>query len=122
MVKRSFEFQKNGLIILPSDIDSRTKNEFYLIDHKGIRTKVNQITDFKDRVNNMPVIVVSDVTGFSSNVINSTNSKITQVAGGATYMDFNLYNKDTTEIVNSLTSQKLDVFTNAAVNACRTNQ
>lgn len=117
-----FEFQKNGFIILATDIDSRINTDYYLVDNKGNRTKVTEILNFKDRVNNKIPVIVAGGVGVSSSVVNSINSKTTLVAGGATYMDFNLYNKDTTEIRNSVSSEKLDSLTNTLVNACRKNK
>lgn len=118
--RQILKFQKNGLLILNTEFNYgiNSDNDYYLVDIKGNRTKVTQISSFKDRVNKMPAIVVGGV-GVSSSVVNSVNSNITVVAGGATYMDFNLYNKDTIEIINSVASQKLDSLTNAAVNGCR---
>lgn len=116
-----FEFQKNGLIILTADNDYRIENDFYLIDDKGKRRKVNQISVFEDRINKMPAILAGGEV-VSSSVVNSTNSKITQVSGGADCMDFYLYNKDTTKIDDPKLSQKLDLLTNSVVNACRENQ
>ena len=113
-----FEFQKNGLVILTTDNDYRIKNDFYLIDDKGNRTKVNQISAFEDRVNKMPAILAGGEV-VSSSVVNSSNSKST---GGADCMDFYLYNKDTTRIENSKLSQKLDLLTNSVMNACRENK
>jgi len=119
--RQILEFKKNGFLILNTDFNNGITDDYYLMDDKGNKTKVTQISNFKDRVIKMPAIIVCGL-GVSSSVVNSTNSKITRVAGGATYMDFNLYNKDTTEIVNSIASQKLDSLTNVAVNDCRTNK
>ncbi len=119
--RQILKFPKNGVLILNTSADSETGNEYYLIDDKGNKTKVNQILNVKERVIKLPAIVVRGV-GVSSSVVNSTNSKVARVAGGATYIDFNLYNKDTTEIVNSIASQHLDSLTNVAVNACRADK
>lgn len=121
MADRYWNLKKNGFLILNTDFNNGITDDYYLMDDKGNKTKVTQISYFKDRVIKMPAIIVCGL-GVSSSVVNSTNSKITRVAGGATYMDFNLYNKDTTEIVNSIASQKLDSLTNVAVNDCRTNK
>lgn len=119
--RQILEFQKNGFLILTTNLNYGANNDYYLVDNKGNKTKVNQILNVKERVIKLPAIVVRGV-GVSSSVVNSTNSKIARVAGGATYMDFNLYNKDTTEIVNSIASQHLDSLTNVAVNACRADK
>ncbi len=116
-----FEFQKNGLVILTTDNDYRLKNDFYLVDDTGKRTKVNQISVFEDRVNKMPAILAGGEM-VSSSVVNSVNSKSTRVSGGADCMDFYLYNKDTTKVEDSKLSQKLDLLTNSVVNACRGNK
>jgi hypothetical protein len=113
------EFQKNGLVILDADMDERTKNDFYLVDDHGTKKRVNQIENFKDRVNNLPAILDEDivVTGMS---ITSFNGKTSTTS--ITCRDFALYNKDTTKIPDSKYSKELDSMTISKVNACRANK
>jgi len=124
--RRILKFKKDGFLVLKTDIDDilttelskGQNNDFYLVDSKGNKTRLTQIPDFKDRGDITPAIVVGGI-GVSSSVVNTTNSQTTLVSGGATYMNFNLYNKNTTEIKDSFSSKKLDSLTNAAVSACR---
>lgn len=119
--RQILKFQKSGLLILNTEIDYGIINDYYLVDKKGNKTKIAQILNAKDRVNKMPAIIVGSV-GVSSSVLNFTNSIITKVAGGATYIDFTVYNEDTDDAENNTSSQRLDSLTNAAVNDCRRNK
>ncbi len=114
------EFQKNGLAILNTENDFKIKNEFYLADDKGKRTKVNEISAFEDRITRMPAILAGGET-VSTSVVNYENSKST-LSGGADCVDYYLYNTNTTKIEEAHLSERLDSLTNSVVNACRENK
>lgn len=60
--RQILEFKKNGFLILNTKLNYGINNDFYLVDNKGNRTKVIQISSFKDRVNKIPAIVVDSIT------------------------------------------------------------
>ncbi len=115
-----FEFRKNGILIVSTHLVNGPNDDYYLVDSHGNKEKVTQITNLNDRVDKMPVVIVGDI-GVTSNFVNYVNDVITQKTGGAAYQDYNLYNKNTSEIRNSFSSQYLDSLTNAVVKACRAN-
>lgn len=113
-----FEFQKHGILIISTHLVNGANDEYYLVDSHGNKEKVKQITNIKDRVDKMPVVIVGGI-GVSSSFENYENEVLTKKKGGAAYQDYNLYNKNTSEIRKSVESPYLDSLTNAVVMACR---
>jgi hypothetical protein len=113
-----FEFQKNGILIISTHLVNGPNDDYYLVDSHGNKEKVKQITNLKERVDKMPVVIVGGI-GVTSSFVNYVNDVITQKTGGAAYQDYNLYNTNTTEIRKSVESPYLDSLTNAVVMACR---
>jgi hypothetical protein len=114
------KFQKNGILIISTHLVNGENDEYYLVDSHGNREKVKQIANLKDRVGNMPVVIVGGI-GVSSSFENYENEVLTKKKGGAAYQDYNLYKDNTTEIKKSVESPYLDSLTNAVVMGCRAN-
>jgi hypothetical protein len=116
--RQILEFQKDPIIILNSEFFNSGKNdEYYLVDNEGNKTMVTQISTINQRLNNMPSILAGTVTvsGYTYH-----NSKVE--VKGITYQDFHLYNKDTNEFSEDISSLKIDALTKDAVSACRTSK
>lgn len=117
--RQVFEFQKDGFLILHMDFLTLSKNdEYYLVDDKGNKTKVAQLSNVKNRVDTIPGIVVGDVavTDMSGTTTNGNT-----VTTSITFQEFYLYNKETTEIKENRFSKKNDSLIKTAVYACRKN-
>lgn len=121
--RRILEFPNNGLLVLSEDADmiGGKDDEFFLIDDNGNKTKIANLAKFSDKVANVPAVVYEGA-GVSSSNLRTNGSEVTPVTGNAEYVDFNFYNKATTEILHSLSSPGLDSLTNAVVNKCRTGR
>jgi hypothetical protein len=130
--RQIFEFQKNGFLILNMDFLKLGKDdEYYLVDKHGNKTKVTQISNFKDRVDQMPSIVVGGVavTDLSSNTIIlhpaktnwSTKTNTKTITTAIAFQEFYLYNKGTAEIKTDYFEPKMDSITKSVVYAYRAN-
>ena len=135
--RQVLEFRKDGILILNiesfnggltekgtrvnSNADetksflAKMKSEYYLVDNNGNKTKINQIANAEERLNNAPSILPGETTvsGYTYK-----NEKV-EVKGNV-YQDFYLYNSDTTQN-EAMSLQKIEAATKALVTACRTS-
>lgn len=118
--RQLFKVPQNGILISKMDMTNYNNkdDDFYLIDGDNKRTKITRIVNFKESKHNVPTIMFSGV-GVSSGAVSTVNSDTKTVSGRASYVDFNIYNKNTIEIENSVKSDKLDSLTNELVKGCR---
>ena len=107
-----FEFPKNGILILDKELDPIKSSDFYLLDNNGNKTSVTEILNAKDRLKKMPAVLagVETVSGFTF------YNSIPQVKG-LVFIDYYLFNKDTTAIAKQ--SAQFDSLTNVVVAAFR---
>jgi hypothetical protein len=120
--RQLFKVSQNGIIISKTEmtIPNNKDDNFYFIDGDNKRTKITRIVNFNESNHNAPTIMFSGV-GVSSGAVSTVNSETKTVSGRASYIDFNLYNKNSIEIKNSVKSDKLDSLTNELVKGCRAN-
>ena len=92
------------------------KSEYYLVDGKGNKTKITQILNAGEKLNDTPSILPGETTvsGYTYH-----NSEVE--VKGITYQDFYLYNSNATGTKETMSSQQINTITKALVNACRTS-
>jgi hypothetical protein len=105
--RQIFKFPNNGILILNEDFDGGVNHDYYLVDKKGNRRKIEQILDYKNR--SLPSIQVG---GAGTLGASDKDESIT-------FSDFYLYNKDTTLVDDYRVSQRFDSITTEIVKACR---
>ena len=109
-------FPDNGILILNEDFDSHINYNYYLIDENGNKTKISEILDFKERLQEYPSILVRGSGTFWQSI--ETNSANIQEKG-IVFSDFYLYNSSIDNRNEFKARQKLDSLTTAIVNQCR---
>ncbi len=117
--KQVFRFEKNGFLLLNTDIDFSRQDSFYLVDNAGKRIQITEVAKFEDRLNHMPALVNGGV------VVTNLSSTVTEngtTTTGTTCMDFYLYNTDSTKIADTHFSSTLDSLTKTVVGACNGNK
>ncbi|MDT3738791.1 MAG: hypothetical protein RO257_04745 [Candidatus Kapabacteria bacterium] len=113
---KTMNFPENGILILNEDFDRHVNYKYFLVDDLGKRTEIQQIIDFKSKVQNRPcVLFVGSGTIGQTIEANSTN----QEEKGITFTDFYVYNKDTIDRNDYKSQQRFDSLTTAIVNQCR---
>jgi len=109
-------FPENGILILNEDFDRHVNYKYYLVDDLGNKTEIQQILNFKSRVQKRPCILVGGSGTIGETIeANSTN----QEEKGITFTDFYVYNKDTVDRSDYKSQQRFDSLTTAIVNQCR---
>ena len=109
-------FPDNGILILNEDFDSHINYNYYIIDENGKKTKISEILDFKERLQEYPSILVRGSGTFWQSI--ETNSANIQEKG-IVFSDFYLYNSSIDNRNEFKARQKLDSLTTAIVNQCR---
>lgn len=113
---KTLTFPENGILILNEDFYGHVNYNYYLVDQLGNRTEIPQIQNFSDITLRKPYVLVRGSGTIGQTVeSNSTNQK----EKGITYLDFYVYNKDTTENNDYIIQQKFDSLTKVIVNQCR---
>lgn len=109
--RQVLQFQENGILILNEKFDGGINNDYYLVDKSGNRTRIEQITDFKDRSKKLPSILVGGAGTFGGD---GEDKDII-------FSFFFLYNKDTTQTDDFKSAQRFDSITTEIVRTCRSN-
>ena len=116
--RRILEIPSNGILVIKPEFEAGIINhEYYLIDDKGKRIKTNGIIDFKQRINNLPAVMLSGSGNFAGPMADGSFSSESELS--IHYSDFYVYNRDTTDVEDFKFSQRFDSLTNVIVDTCR---
>jgi hypothetical protein len=108
------------LIIQPRFQAGWVNNEYWLIDKKGKRTKLNELTDNDERLTKSPGVLMSGSGSMGGEMPDGSFSSESPLA--IHFTDFIIHNNDNTspdERQFTLVERKLDSLTTALVNKCR---
>ena len=97
-------FPSNGILILNSKFDGRINNEYYFVNSRGVKTKINQSFDSKNDAKRFPVVQVLGAGTMDD---------------GISFSDFYIYNKDTSYNEKYSPFHKFDSLTISEVRFCR---
>jgi hypothetical protein len=115
-----FKVPDDGILIAQSKFTTGTvDDQYYLVDDKGNRKKINELLEFSERLKKHPgVLLVS--TGNFGGPVNGGSSSDSPLA--INFVDYCVYNKDTVDRDDEKTTNRFDSLVNAAVEKCRSNK
>lgn len=108
------------LIIQPKFQAGVIDNEYYLVDGKGMRTKINERLDYDKKSSKSPEVSIDGTGSMAGDMPDRSLSSESPLA--IHFTDFILYNGDsnlTVERQRNLMEDKFDSVTKILVNSCR---
>lgn len=119
--RRILEIPDNGLVLIKPEFKAGVvDNEYYLVDSKGNRNKINELWNYDQRKTLTPGVLLRSSGSFSGQMPDGSSSSESPLA--IHFTDFTVFNKDTTSVDDRTQykiDQKFDSLTSAVVEACR---
>lgn len=119
--RRVLNIPDNGILIIQPRFEAGTiDHEYFLVDKKGNRKKINVLWDYKQRTAELPGVLLGgsgNMGGAMPDGGSSSDSSLT-----IHFTDFTVFNKDTTirdEREELKFQQRFDSLTTTLVNECR---
>jgi hypothetical protein len=119
--RRVLEIPLNGVLIIQPEFEAGIiDNEYYLVDHDGLRTVLSSSFGNDSDKDTMPGITMGGSGNFGGPMPDGGFSSESELA--IEFTDFTVFNGDTTTVDERLSfkrHQKFDSLTQALVEACR---
>lgn len=119
--RRILEIPDNGLLIIQPDFQSGTiDNEYYLVDNKDNRIRMNELWSYEQRKTMTPGVLLGGSGAMGGSMPDGSSSTESPLA--IHFTDFTVFNKDTATIDQRSQfklEQKFDSLTTATVEECR---
>ena len=114
----------NGILIVrPKFKAGWVNNEYYLVDKKGNRKKLNELFNYKERLTKSPGVLMGGSGSMTGEMPDGNSSSESPLA--IHFTDFTVFNKDTTirsDKESFKFHQRFDSLTTALVEVCRKNK
>jgi len=119
--RRVLNIPDNGILIIQPKFEAGTiDHEYFLVDNKGNRKKINMLWDYKQRTTESPGVLLGGSGSMGGAMPDGGSSSESPLA--IHFTDFTVFNKDTISGEDSEEFQfqhRLDSLTNALVDECR---
>lgn len=119
--RRVLNIPENGILIIQPKFEAGTiDHEYFLVDKKGNRKKINRLWDYKQQTTELPGVLLGGSGSVGRAMPDGASSSDSPLA--IHFTDFTVFNKDTTvrdEREELKFQQRFDSLTNTLVNECR---
>jgi hypothetical protein len=119
--RRVLNIPDNGILIIQPKFEAGIiDHEYFLVDKKGNRKKINMLWDYKQRTTESPGVLLGGSGSMGGAMPDGGSSSESPLA--IHFTDFTVFNKDTTssdEREEFKFQQRFDSLTNALVDECR---
>ena len=119
--RRVLEIPDNGLLIIQPNIEyGIIDHEYYLVNNFGDRVRMNMISDFEQRKQELPSILLGGTGAIGGPMTDGSQSTESPLA--IHFSDFTVFNNDTTTLdqrTQFKLDQKFDSLTTVLVKQCR---
>lgn len=122
--RRVLQIPDNGILIIQPKFEAGTiDHEYFLVDKKGKRQKLDAIWDYTQHTKKFPSVLLGASGSMGGAMPDGSSSSESPLA--IHFTDFTVFNKDTKvkdERAEYKLQQRFDSLTNVLVNECRENR